>query len=206
MTKTLWKAMLKGPKSANGTEGKWKIGEWRKHDGDLSMCGAGYHASSNVIDAMNYVNAEIIARVEVRGKHLDQGDKQCWEQMRITKAWAWTKEDSVRLAIYTAELVIGIYEKKHPDDNRPRQAIEAAKQWLAEPTEKNARAARKAAEAAAGAAGAAGAAREAAEAAEAAARAAWAAREAAGAARVEKIIYKCHRFVLRILAEKDKNK
>ncbi|MDD5007283.1 MAG: hypothetical protein PHC68_02635 [Syntrophorhabdaceae bacterium] len=214
MSKVLWKSMLTGPKSANGSEGAWKIGEWRKASGELEMCANGYHASLNVIDAMNYVDAEIIARVEVRGKHLDQSDKQCWEQMRITKAWAWTKEDSVRLAICAAELVIGIYEKQHPDDKRPREAIESAKKWLAEPSEKN----RAAAEAAARASwAAAGAATEAAWAAGAATEAAWAATEAAWAAteaateaawaateaaRAD-IKARCHRFVLRALKGKE---
>jgi hypothetical protein len=210
MNKTLWKSMLAGPKSANGDEGVWKIGEWRKHDGELSMCNAGYHASRNVIDSMGYVNAEVIARVEVRGKHLEQGDKQCWEQMRIVKAWTWMKKDSVRLAVYAAELVIGIFEKEYPDDKRPRQAIEATKNWLAEPTEKNRLAARDAAGeawAAGSAAWAAGSATWAARsAAWAAGGATWAARSAAWAARsaAGEAGAKCHRFVLRILKEKDK--
>ena len=43
----------------------------------------------------------------------------------------------VAYAIYAAEQVIGIYEKKHPDDKRPRQAIEAAKKCLENPTKEN---------------------------------------------------------------------
>lgn len=40
--------------------------------------------------------------------------------------------------------MIDIFEKGHPNDDRPRKAIEAAKEWLKNPTEEN----RKAAEAA----------------------------------------------------------
>ena len=208
MSTKLWKSMKAGPKSDNGNEGAWKIGEWRKHEGKLGMCQSGYHASKNIIDAMSYVNAEVIAQVEVRGKHLEQGDKQCWSEMRIITAWPRTKEDSVSLAIYAAELIIGIFEKRYPDDKRPRQAIDAAKRWLSEPTEENrqaAEAARAAAEAAAWAAWAAAeeaamAAWAAALAAGAAAGAAWAAKEAARA----KVKTKCHRFVLRRLAGKSK--
>jgi hypothetical protein len=223
--KTLWKSMLTGPRSANGSREIWKVGEWRKCEGELKICQSGYHASKNVIDAMNYVNAEVIARVEVRGKHIDQDDKQCWEEMRVVKAWPWTKKDSVSLAIYAAELVIGIFEKRYPDDKRPRLAIEAAKRWLNEPSEENRQAATRAAGAAgaarsawaarsaevaawvaAGAARAAGAA-GAAEAAAGAARAAWAARAAAGAARAAAeaaVKAKCHKFVLARLAAKEK--
>ena len=211
MSTKLWKSMKAGPKSDNGNEGAWKIGEWRKHEGKLGMCQSGYHASKNIIDAMSYVNAEVIAQVEVRGKHLEQGDKQCWSEMRIITAWPRTKEDSVSLAIYAAELIIGIFEKRYPDDKRPRQAIDAAKRWLSEPTEEN----RQAAEAAWAAAGAAARA-----AAMAAAMAAWAAAgaaaraaamaagaaawAAAGAAAWAKVKTKCHRFVLRRLAGKSK--
>jgi hypothetical protein len=41
---------------------------------------------------------------------------------------------SVRLAIFSARRVLGIYENKYPDDNRPRLAIEAAEAWCADPS------------------------------------------------------------------------
>jgi len=47
--------------------------------------------------------------------------------MRVIKTYQWKKEDSVKLAIFAAEQVIEIYEKKYPNDKRPREAIEAAK-------------------------------------------------------------------------------
>ena len=75
-------------------------------------------------------------------------DKECFQKMRIVKAYRWTKEDSVKLAIFAAELVIDIFEKQYPDDKRPRMAIEAAKKWLDNPTADTARAAADAAAAA----------------------------------------------------------
>jgi len=141
--KTLWKSMLyeKGKlRSANGDE-TWKPGEWHKVDGPLAMCEHGYHASLNIVDSMKYVAPGAIVKVEVRGKHAEQADKQCWSEMRVVKAWKWTKWDSVELAVYAAELVIGIFEKQRPDDKRPRQAIEAAKAWLKDPSEKTSAAA-----------------------------------------------------------------
>lgn len=54
--------------------------------------------------------------------------------MKITKAYEWTQKDSVALAIYAAELVIKMYEKEYPNDDRPRKAIEAAKKWLKKPS------------------------------------------------------------------------
>jgi len=40
------------------------------------------------------------------------------------------KENNVRYAIFAAELVLHIYEKKYPNDDSPRKAIEAAKKYL----------------------------------------------------------------------------
>jgi hypothetical protein len=203
-TKTLWKSMLAGMNSGSGSIGPWKEGEWRKHKGKLEMCQSGFHASENIIDAMGYINCEVLAEVEVCGKHLAQDDKQCWSEMRVVRAWGWTKEDSVSLAIYAAELVIGIYEKEYPDDKRPRQAIEAAKAWLKDPTEKNRAAARAASAAARAARAASAAAWAAASAARAAASAASAAaRDAASAAAPKDILAKCHEFVMSRLAMKE---
>ena len=138
--KTLWKSMTAGMKSGVG-DMTWKVGRWEKHKGKLDMCHSGFHASVRATDAMRYVDCETLALVEVRGKHLQQDDKQCWSEMRVVRAYEWTKLDSVAMAIYAAELVIGEHEKKYPDDKRPRQAIEAAKAWLNDPTEENRQAA-----------------------------------------------------------------
>ena len=58
-------------------------------------------------------------------------------------------------AVYAAKLVLPIFEKEHPDDLRPRKAIEATERCLKNPSKKNRK--------------------EAADAARAVARAAWAA-------------------------------
>jgi hypothetical protein len=41
-----------------------------------------------------------------------------------------THKQQIRYAIFAAEQVLYLYEEKHPDDKRPRQAIEAAKAVL----------------------------------------------------------------------------
>ena len=79
---------------------------------------------------------------------LEKFDYAWWTIKHLLK-----KEQSVKIAIYTAEKVIDVFEKKYPNDDRPRKAIEAAKAWLKEPTGTN-RAAAKAAAAAAAAAAA----------------------------------------------------
>jgi hypothetical protein len=57
-------------------------------------------------------------------------------------------DQKIRYAIYAAEQVINIYEKKHPNDDRPRKAIEAAKEYLKNKSVKNKKAAYAAAAAA----------------------------------------------------------
>src|ERR1017187_5137393 len=42
------------------------------------------------------------------------------------------KPIAVKFACLCAERVLPIFEKKHPDDKRPRAAIDAALKWLAE--------------------------------------------------------------------------
>ena len=125
----LWKSMRKGLKSDNGNV-DWKVGEWFKHDGKVILCQSGFHASERIIDAIGYVNCEILSYVEVRGDSDIQEDKQAWSEMKIIKTYEWTKEMSVKSAIFAAEKVIGIYEEKYPKDNRPRNAIEVAKKYL----------------------------------------------------------------------------
>ena len=93
------------------------------------------------------------------------------------------KNQSVQYAIFAAEQVIDIYEGKYPNDKRPRNAIEAAKAYVQNPSKKTkAYAAADAAYAAYAAAYAADAAAYAAYAAAAAAYAAYAAAYADDAA------------------------
>ena len=172
--------MKAGLKSSKGNI-KWEVGKWYKHDGEVSLCNGGFHASENIIDAMGFVNMGVLAKVEVKGKHEKQDDKQAWEYMKIVKAWKWEKKDSVALSIYAAELCIDNFEKKYPDDKRPRQAIEAAKKWLEDPTKANQIAAESAASAAWSAASAAW-------------SAAWSAAESA---EKQKILDKCHDWIVK---------
>jgi len=179
MKKYLWKSLKKGIVSARG-DFKWELKKWYHEDGNIECCKKGFHASENIVNAISFVNCGVLAKVEVKGKNQKESDKQCWSDMKIVKIYEWKKEDSVRLAIFAAELVIDIFEKKYPNDKRPREAIEAAKNWLKNPT---ARAAARAANAANAAANAVY-----------AVDAVDAARAAADAAR---ILNKCEKFILK---------
>ena len=143
MKKQRYKFLRTGLKSDSG-DTKWKVGKWKKYKGELEMCESGFHCSIEPYDAFNYVQGEILAEVEARGKNLKQDDKEVWQEMRVIKAFKWTKKDSLRLAIFSAELVLKNFEKEFPNDKRPREAIEAAKKVLFRDTDKNRSAARSA--------------------------------------------------------------
>ena len=128
--------------------------EWYKKQGTTDLCLLVKNAIKDGLPAMRYAN---------------------WGITRLM-----THEQKTAYAIFAARQVLPIFEKKHPKDERPRRAIEAAEKWLKQPTEANKRAANAAANAAAAAAAAYAAAADAA--AYAAAYAAAAAAAAANAA------------------------
>ena len=73
-------------------------------------------------------------------------DKWDWTRWLVVRLM--TKPQKIEWAIFCAEQVIHIYEKKYPGDARPRNAIEAAKAYLRDQSEESRMAARKAAAAA----------------------------------------------------------
>jgi hypothetical protein len=60
-----------------------------------------------------------------------------WMLWLLKNTEALDKVGYVRLAVVCAQSVLDIYEKKYPDDKRPRLAIDAAIRYAREPTEKN---------------------------------------------------------------------
>ena len=131
--KTLWKSFKGGMKNEHGNI-QWKLGEWVHQEGEIKACRNGLHCSERVIDAMRYVPCEILAVVKVKGKSNKETDKEAWSDMKLVTAYKWEKTDFIKLAIFAAELVIDIFENAYPNDDRPRKAIEAAKEWLKHPT------------------------------------------------------------------------
>lgn len=184
--KARYKFLRTGYKSEIGDH-KWKVGKWYEYDGDIEMCESGFHCSKGIYQAFFYVQGEILAEVEVAGKHEVQDDKEAWEKMRVVRSWKWTKKDSILFAIFAARLVLKNFEKEFPCDDRPRKAIEAAEAYAKNPTKKNREAAKAAESAAESAAWAAESVAESAwlaawATAKSAAEAAWAARSTARSA------------------------
>ena len=66
-----------------------------------------------------------------------------WANWLISRAM--TKKERIKYSIYAAKLILKNFESKHPEDKRPRKAIEAAQKYLNSPTAKNKAAANSAA-------------------------------------------------------------
>ena len=136
MAQKLWKSLkLKDGKIVSDYDkSEWIVGEYRKNPYTVTTECRGFNCSTHIGDAMGYVNCEVLAKVKIRGTVITGDTKITAQEMKIVNAWRWTKIDSVEMAIYVAELVINHYENEYPNDTRPRQAIEAATAYLANPT------------------------------------------------------------------------
>ena len=108
---TKYKCLRTGLKSDSGNC-VWEIGEWKK-ESSIAICEKGFHCSKTPMQALGYVKGEILAEVEVKGKSIIETDKECWEEMRLVKAYNWTKEDFER-----DETAISLEEGHYyPDSN-----------------------------------------------------------------------------------------
>lgn len=129
MDKKLWKCIRSDMRSDYGNH-TWELKKWYKISGAPIICENGFHASKYIPQVFSWVRPGLLCQVEVNGESVIEKEKECWSEMRIIKVYKWTKEMSVKLAIYAAKLALPIWEEKYPKDNRPRKAIEASEKWL----------------------------------------------------------------------------
>jgi len=73
--------------------------------------------------ANNHPSTEATALIRILAEH--RFDWTNWLIVRCLE-----KKQQVQYAIYAARCVLDIYEKKYPDDARPRKAIEAAVEYV----------------------------------------------------------------------------
>lgn len=118
-------------------DGKWKVGEWKKYPEE----NGGFTASASLYDLINQerFQGNKFVKTEARGKVFkNEGGEIVASEMRIIEEI--DPKLYVAFAVGCAEHVLPLYEERHPEDKRPRKALEAVKKWLAEPTKKNTRA------------------------------------------------------------------
>jgi len=83
--------------------------------------------------------------IDLLKKLIEEG-KLDWANWAIGRLMTYKQQ--VQYAVFAAERVIELYEAKYPADKRPRQAIEAARQCIDDPSNENKKAATTASEAA----------------------------------------------------------
>lgn len=141
-------------RSGSGNEPAWQVGETRQFKSTPILCVCGYHSSPTLWDALRYAPGPIACLVDI-SRPVEKDDTK-YVSRRRTLVKAINIERELRLfAVNCAEHVLHLYESAFPGDDRPRKAIQAARDYA------NGRISRHAVYAAAHAAHAANAARDA---------------------------------------------
>jgi hypothetical protein len=78
-------------------------------------------------------------------RKLEKENRWPWANWLIVRCMNY--KQYVSYAVFAAEQVINIYEKKYPEDKRPRKAIDVAKKCIENPTKENKKASASAASA-----------------------------------------------------------
>jgi len=86
-------------------------------------------------EAVRWVKSQPDKDTTILFKELKKSDNLAWGNWYLSKKLK--RMDKIRYAIYAAKQVLAIFEKKYPDDKRPRNAIRVAEKYLKNPTGKN---------------------------------------------------------------------
>ena len=110
-------------------DGTWKPGKWMpKIEGKLEPCENGYHICRPQ-DLVRWLD-EAIFEVEYKGIKVNDDDKCVVREARLVRKIETWNEKSARLfAADCAEKVLPIYEKEYPNEDAPRKAIQAARDY-----------------------------------------------------------------------------
>ena len=129
MRERLFKCLKKG-RIGPFSNFKWpRCGVWVKAEGPLSVCQNGIHLCREK-DLVEWLNEEI-CEAEYRGdERIDSGTKIVVREARLTKRLkAWNEKTARLFVCDCAERALSIYEKKYPNDKRPRHAIEISRKY-----------------------------------------------------------------------------
>ncbi len=130
-----YKVLGEGGISCNGGTGKWSLprdgqpGDWMPKIETVIPCRSGYHLCRRQ-DIISWLNEEIY-EAEGRGKFIrHDNNKDVFPEARLVKKVENWNEKSARLfAADCAEHVLPIFKKHYPNDDRPRKAIQAARDF-----------------------------------------------------------------------------
>jgi hypothetical protein len=113
-------------------------GKWLPAVAAPKPCARGYHVVDIAHLPAHWGIAGVLYEAETRGKTVEDGDKLACESIRLVRrVGELTPGIAATFAADCAERVLGLFEAKFPDDDRPRKAIEAARACIADPTPEN---------------------------------------------------------------------
>ena len=133
-TERLFKVLGEDGKPFHGGTGHWSLptdegpGEWMPSiEGALVPCENGYHLC-RIGDLLDWLGPTIY-EAECRGDRIDAGNKVVVREARLLRRLNWDDHVARLFACDCAEDVLPLFERDHPDDYRPRRAIEVARQY-----------------------------------------------------------------------------
>ena len=118
---------------------KWpkRVGVWTP-DVTPVMCVSGWHLATHEGIAEHARTGSVLWIAEGRGEFVAAGDKVAFSSARlVSQVGTLTQIIAVQWAAECAKRVLRHFEDHHPEDKRPREAIQAALKWAKDPTEAN---------------------------------------------------------------------
>ena len=129
----LFKVLGENGEAFHGGTGSWFLpkgsrpGKWMPKIDNIAACERGYHVVT--LAQLPAWLGPTIYEVEVRGDRIDQADKIVVAQARLVRRLDWSEKSARLFAADCAEHVLPIFEKYHPKDTCPRDAIAVARRF-----------------------------------------------------------------------------
>ena len=128
-----WHFLREDMTAGNGNEPAWTVGETRSlpDDREIIPCEYGYHASPTAWDALEYTPGPVLCLVEIDGDLHEHGSpvNKYAARSRTLIAAINVSRELREFAADCAERALFRFEELYPDDNRPRRAIEVAREY-----------------------------------------------------------------------------
>ena len=136
---TLYKIVGMDGEPLHGGAGKWALpsgkraGKWMPKVANVTACIRGYHLIPGIA-IIDWLPPSGVAgrlfKAEGRGEQNSDEKKVAFAEARLLQCVGILDEVSMRLAAADfAERALPIFEKEHPKDERPREAIQAARDF-----------------------------------------------------------------------------
>jgi len=120
-----WTAKGRVPSYQGGTPIPYR--KWTDRVTDPILCKQGWHAC-RWEDAIHHIAAELWV-VELDGRIVEGPDTVVAERLRIVRRVKLSDRDFRLFAADCAESVLPVFERAYPNDDRPRLAIQAARDY-----------------------------------------------------------------------------